>query len=218
MIQIAIFIGGAITGLAVYKLYDYLSHNNTNKVDSQNWQKTSVEHYQRKADYVNSDEGSVFNLSVLKPIMSEFGVDINNKDCLYLLLRKIEKVTYEKLLLRFLNETSNPEEMISLLNNLNIGNYQISNYNQFPGGPYMKSNRITQLMEQYNISIDNYASDSYRVETLINVAYSKSIETLKSEFGDLFAKLIDAYENQKDASPYYDDIIKNIKIYRDFLS
>lgn len=215
MIQFAIFIGGAFVGFAACKLYDYLTDNKDKwNIVHENWDNNNKQH---ETTVAHNNE-STFNLSLLTSVIDEFGIDITNRDCLYLLIRKIEKVSYERMLAKIQDETSSAEQLILLLQNLSVCDFKIPIVSPSVSGPFLKLSRIDQLLEQNNISKTNLNTTEQKVEVLINSAYTKALETLKNEFGYLFAKLIEAHESNKDVRPYYEQIIHDIKIYRDFLS
>lgn len=219
MIQIAIFIGGTFVGFAVCKLYDYLTDNKNkwNMVHT-NFDNNNRQHETTVSPIVPRNNESTFNLSLLTSIMNEFDVDITNRDCLYVLIRKIEKVVYERILTKIQDETSSGEQLILLLQNLVVCEFKIPIMSPSASGPFLKLSRIDQLLEQNSISKMNLNTTEQKVEVLINSAYTKALETLKNEFGDLFAKLIEAHESNKDVRPYYEQISHDIKMYRDFLS
>lgn len=219
MIQFAIFVGGVFVGFATCKLYDYLTDNKDKwKIVHENWDNNTRRHETTSSPMVIHNGESTFNLSLLRSVMSEFGVDITNRDCLYLLIRRIEKVEYERMLSKIQDETSSAEQLILLLQNLSVFEFKIPIMSPSASGPFIKLSRIDQLLEQNNISKINLSTTELKVEVLINSAYAKALETLKNEFGDLFTKLIEAHEGNKDMRPYYEQVIHDIKMYRDFLS
>lgn len=230
MIKLAILIGGAFVGFTVSRLYDFLSKNGGSKYIANNFDlkkssfgetnnKSNGEANQDPNSYYHStqEENNTFDLSPLAHIMKRYGIDISNNDSLYLLINKIRKSEYRSLLLKIQNETSNSEQLVSLLKNLCSEEFVIPKSGFENIGLFVKLSRIDQLLQQNGLSSCLKREPAEKVELLINMSYSKAIESLKNEFGDLFGKLIEAYENNEDSSSYYNQIIEDIKLYSGFI-
>lgn len=57
-----------------------------------------------------------------------------------------------------------------------------------------------------------------KIETLINIAYASAIERLKKNFGGEISKIIKAHGEHKELSSYYNDLINEVQISREFLN
>lgn len=215
MVPIITFIAGVAVGIAAKKLYDILKTGSepcdTKHVDP--IQSNAAEHTPKNIDNSNADVSNL-DITSLEPIMSQYGVDITASNCLYILYNEIKSRTYKKLLDDIMEKTKTGEELISFINSVHIETFS------FPDSPtgrfFVPVPVINQLLSASAISSDK-SDPKANVEILINAAYASAINRLKNNFGFEFSKLIKAYEKGGELQSYYNDIIKEIKLSRDFL-
>ena len=217
MVPVIIFVAGVAVGIGAYKLYDIL------KNDSDTREAIHVEPTQSRVDkYVaqprekNNADASKLDISSLEPIMRQYGVDITASSCLYILCNKIKSSTYKKLLDDIIEKTKTGEELISFVNSVHIEIFTFPDEPSSQGSLYIPISVIDQLSTSAAV-VPNSTDPRMRVQMLINEAYASAINRLKKNFGIEFSKLIKAYEEGRELQCYYDDIIKEIKISRDFL-
>ena len=216
MVPILAFVAGVAVGVAVYKLYDILK-NDTDTHDAIHIEQTQPrtdKHVAPLPVEKNSADTSKLDISPLEPIMEQYGVDITAANCLYILCNKIKSSTYKRLLYDIIEKTRTGEDLISFIKNVHIETFS------FPDSPtgrfFVPISTINQLLSASAISSDK-SNPRANVEILINAAYASAIIRLKNNFGFEFSKLIKAYEEGRELRSYYNDIIKELKISRDFL-
>lgn len=218
MVPFIIFVAGVAVGIGAYKLYDVL------KESPQNTGKSLTEFsqpkpYKAKPQFTDSRNVNIdnFDISPLNPIMSKYGVDITSPNCLYILCNQIKSSTYKRLLDGILESTKTGEELISFINSVHIETFTFPKATSSIGSHYIPVSAIDQLFAESKIRLDVY-EPQFKIEMLINSAYASAIDRLKNNFGTEFSKLIKAYEEGRELQPYYNDIIKEIKISRDFMN
>ena len=217
MVPFFTFVAGAVVGIAVCKLYDILKKDSDTRDAAIHIEPThsrTDKHVAPLPVEKNSADASKLDISSLEPIMKQYGVDITVANCLYILCNKIKSSTYKKLLDDIIGKTETGEELIAFVNSVHIETFS------FPDSPtgrfFVPVSTINQLLSASAISSDK-SNPKANVEMLINAAYAAAINRLKSNFGVEFSKLIKAYEEGRDLQSYYNDIIKEIKVSREFL-
>ena len=216
MVPFFTFVAGVAVGVVVCKLYDILK-NDTDTHDAihiEQTQSRTDKHVAPLPVEKNSAATSKLDISPLEPIMEQYGVDITAANCLYILCNKIKSGTYKRLLDDIIEKTRTGEDLISFIKNVHIETFS------FPDSPtgrfFVPISTINQLLSASAISSDK-SNPRANVEILINTAYASAIIRLKNNFGFEFSKLIKAYEEGRELQSYYNDIIKELKISRDFL-
>ena len=217
MVPFFTFVAGVAIGVVVCKLYDILK-NDTDTRDTaihiEPTQSRTDKHVAPLPVERNSADASKLDISPLEPIMEQYGVDITAANCLYILCNKIKSSTYKRLLDDIIEKTGTGEDLISFIKNVHIETFS------FPDSPtgrfFVPISTINQLLSASAISSDK-SNPRANVEILINAAYASAIIRLKNNFGFEFSKLIKAYEEGGELQSYYNDIIKELKISRDFL-
>ena len=160
---------------------------------------------------------SNLDITPLVSIMRKYNVDITAPNCLYILCNQIKSNTYKSLLDDIIGNTNTGEDLISFINNVNIESFTYPNTASSKGCYFIPITTIDQLLTASAIVSDN-SEPKAKVETLINSAYASAADRLKKNFGIEFGKLIKAYEEGRELQSYYNDIIKEIKISRDFMN
>lgn len=217
MVPFVIFVAGVAVGIGACKLYDVL------KSDSETRGAGYIEKQQPKpygsatqpTDSCNTT-ASKLDISALESIMRQHGVDISSANCLYILCNQIKSNTYKRLLDDIIGKTKTGEDLISFINNVHIETFTFPDAASPKGCFFIPITTIDQLLTASAIATDS-TDPKAKVEMLINAAYASAINRLKKNFGIEFSKLINAYEEGHDVQSYYNDIIKEIKISRDFL-
>ncbi len=218
MVQILIFVGGAIVGLGLCKLSEFFK----DKQDShESITQTTLSHSrfnENSTGPIHSSEISdLVDISSLASMMSRYGIDPSSGNSIYLLCSKIKSHTFKNLLDDIVEKTSNGEEFISFLDKANIDTFVFPNASDNTGKYFVSKDSIDQLINESGIK--NCQLDAYgKIETLINIAYASAIERLKKNFGGEISKLIKAHEDQTDLTSYYNDLIEEVQISREFLN
>lgn len=218
MVPFIIFVAGVAVGIGACKLYDVLKNNpdnsGTGHVDlpHANTYGSIIQPTERRTDNTPN-----LDITPLEPIMRKYNVDITAPNCLYILCNQIKSSTYKSLLDDIIGKTNTGEELISFINNVNIESFSYPNTAFTKGSYFVPVKTIDQLLATSEI-VANSSNPRAKVETLINSAYASAVERLKKNFGIEFSKLIKAYEEGRDLQSYYNDIIKEIKISRDFMT
>ena len=217
MVPIIIFVAGVAVGIGSCKLYDML------KNDSNNRRTKSIEPLLPKSNVSDAPKSKPCNshasdldISSLESIMRQFGVDITASNCLYLLCNRIKSLTYKKLLDDIVEKTQTGEELISYINSVHVETFAFPAGTSLNGCFFIPITAIEQLLTTSGIASES-ADPKTKVELLINAAYTSAISRLKTNFGVEFSKLINAYEEGRGLQPFYDDIIKEVSVSRDFL-
>ena len=219
MVPFIIFVAGVAVGIGSYKLYDSL------KKYPEDMEKNQKEPPQPKSNWIkhqSSDDSSNvnnadFDISPLNHIMSKYGVDITSPNCLYILCNQIKSRTYQCILNDILEHTTTGKDLISFINNIHIETFSFPKATSSIGSVFIPLSTIDILFTESKIAAE-VSDPKYKVEMLINMAYASAIDRLKNNFGTEFSKLIRAYEEGRDLQSYYNDIIREIKISRDFIS
>lgn len=217
MIPYIIFAAGVAVGIGACKLYDMLKDNlearRARYIEPQ--QPRPHESVLQPTKSCNTP-ATQLDITSLEPIMRKYGVDISAPNCLYILCKQIKSNTYKSLLNDIIEKTKSGEELISLINNVHIEIFTFPDATSPKGCFFVPTTTIDQLLTASAIVSDNTDSKT-KVEILINAAYASAINRLKKNFGYEFGKLIKAYEEGREVQSYYNDLIKEIKISRDFL-
>lgn len=215
MVPIIVFVAGVAVGISICKFYDFIKANQT--AQSNNSHDTPIRPMPGTPSFTGQEniETSTLNISSLEPIMRKYNVNIQASNCLYLLCNKIKNVTYKNLLEAIL-ATRSGEELIKYINNVNIETFSFPNTSAPKGRYNIPLPVIDQLLASDSIST---GTTDYRkkVETLINAAYAYAVIRVKDNFSFEWRKLIEAHENGNNLEPYYNDLIKEIKLSRDLL-
>lgn len=218
MIPVIIFVAGVAVGVGACKLYDVLRHYSdpagAEKTEPQRTIQSSsvaqpIEHHY--------DTTTKLDISSLESIMKQYGVDISAPNCLYMLCNKIKSNSYKRLLDNIIENTSSGKDLISFIKKINIDVFIFPKAVSSQGCFFIPISTIDQLLTASAIAT-NCIEPRKKVELLINAAYASAIERFKKNFGNEFGKLIKAEEDGCDVQSYYNDIIKEIKVSRDFLS
>lgn len=217
MVPFFIFVTGVAVGIGACKLYDVLKNpdsSGTGNVDSPhaNTSGSIIQPTER-----HSNNTSNLDITPLVPIMRKYNVDITTPNCLYILCNQIKSSTYKSLLEDIIGNTNTGEDFIFFIKNVNIANFTYPNTASSKGSYFIPITTIDQLLTASAIVSDN-SEPRAKVETLINSAYSSAVDRLKKNFGIEFGKLIKAYEEGRELQSYYNEIIKEIKISRDFMN
>lgn len=218
MVPFIIFVAGVAVGIGAYKLYDVLKENPQNTGNSQT-EFSQQKQYREKPQFTDGRNVNIdsFDISPLNSIMSKYGVDTSSPNCLYLLCNQIKSSTYKHLLDDILGSTKTGEELISFINSVHIETFTFPKATSSKGSHSIPISTIDQLFAESKIGLDVY-EPQLKVEMLINSAYASAIDRLKNNFGTEFGKLIKAYEEGRELQPYYNDLIKEIKISSDFMT
>lgn len=218
MVPFIIFVAGVAIGIGACKLYDVLK-NDSNSIGTRQMElpqfkphKSTPQSTERRN--VNT---SNFDISPLESIMRQYGVDITSPNCLYILCNQIKSSTYKNLLDNIIGSTKTGKDLISFINNVQIETFSFPNAPSSIGRYFVPVTTIDQLINASSIVLGT-SDPKVKVETLINSAYASAIDRLKKNFGIEFSKLIKAYEEGRDLQSYYNDIIKEINISRDFMT
>lgn len=218
MIPFFIFVAGITVGIGTCKLYDVLK-NNPNSPGTGHMDSPHVNTYGSTKKPMERCTNNTSNLDItpLVSIMRKYNVDITAPNCLYILCNQIKSNTYKSLLDDIIGNTNTGEDLISFINNVNIESFTYPNTASSKGCYFIPITTIDQLLTASEIISDN-SEPKTKVETLINSAYASAADRLKKNFGIEFDKLIKAYEEGRELQSYYNDIIKEIKISRDFMN
>ncbi len=218
MVPFVIFVAGVAVGIGACKLYDVLKNDSeTRRVKNMGTQQPKpYESVAQSIDTFNAT-ASKLDISALEAIMTQYGVDISSANCLYILCNQIKSSTYKSLLDDVIGKTKTGEDLISFINNVHIETFVFPNSTLSKGCIFIPVTTIDQLLTASAIATDSIDPKA-KVEMLINAAYASAIHRLRKNFGTEFSKLINAYEGGHDVQSYYNDIIKEIKISRDFLT
>lgn len=218
MVPFFVFVSGVAVGIGACKLYDVLKKSSDNlgpeHVDSS--QSLPFRHITQTAQMSTVGEAKL-EISALDPIMKQYGVDITAPNCLYILCNQIKSSAYKRLLNDIIKKTNNGNELISFINNIHIETFTYPNTISSKASIYIPITTIDQLLAASTI-VSGSSDPKLKVETLINSAYASAIDRLKKCFGVEFGKLIKAYEEGRELQSYYNDIINEIKISKDFLA
>lgn len=218
MVPFFIFVAGVAVGIGACKLYDVLKNNpdyrgTTYSGTPQPQPNISVtQHTVRHASNTSS-----LDISPLGNIMRKYGVDISTPNCLYILCNQIKSSTYKNLLDDIIQNTKTGTDLISFINNVHIETFTYPNDTTSLGCYFIPITTIDQLLTDSAI-VSDISNPKMKVEMLINSALASGVDRLKKNFGVEFGKLIKAYEEGRELQSYYNDIIKEIKISRDFLT
>lgn len=215
MVPFVIFVAGVAVGIGACKLYDVLkSDSETNGTGGVDCGESTP--HKSVSQSTESCKAAKLDISSLESIMREHGVDISSANCLYILCNQIKSNTYKRLLDDIIGKTKTGEDLISFINNVHIETFTFPDAASPKGHFFIPITTIDQLLTASAIATDS-TDPKAKVEMLINTAYASAINRLKKNFGIEFSKLINAYEEGHDVQSYYNDIIKEIKISRDFL-
>lgn len=217
MIPIIIFVAGVAVGIGSCKLYDMLKNDSNNRgarcIEPQ-YPKSYVSDVQQSKSC--DSHASDLDISSLESIMRQYGVDITASNCLYLLCSRIKSLTYKKLLDDIVEKTQTGEDLISYINGVHVETFAFPTGTSLNGRFFMPIATIEQLLSTSGIASGS-TDPRTKVELLINAAYASSISRLKTNFGVEFSKLIKAHEEGRELQPFYNDIIKEVGVSRDFL-
>lgn len=217
MVPIIIFVAGVAVGIGSCKLYDMLKNDSNNRgarcIESQ-YPKSYVSDVQQSKSC--DSHASDLDISSLESIMRRYGVDITASNCLYLLCSRIKSLTYKKLLDDIVENTQTGEDLISYINSVHVETFAFPTGTSLNGRFFMPIATIEQLLSTSGI-VSESTDPKTKVELLINAAYTSAISRLKTNFGVELSKLIKAYEEGRDLQPFYNDIIKEVGVSRDFL-
>lgn len=218
MVPIIIFVAGVAVGIGSCKLYDMLKNDSTNRgarcIEPQ-YPKSDVSDVQQSKP-CDSQHASDLDISSLESIMRQYGVDITASNCLYLLCSRIKSLTYKKLLDDIVENTQTGEDLISYINSVHVETFAFPTDTSLNGRFFIPIKIIEQLLSTSGIASES-TDPKTKVELLINAAYTSAISRLKTNFGVEFSKLIKAYEEGRDLQPFYNDVIKEVGVSRDFL-
>lgn len=218
MVQVLIFIGGAIVGYGICKLSDvFKDKQNSHPTTSQPIVSTYRHNDNGATQAQNCTSPDVIDISSLAPMMDRYGIDPSSDNSIYLLCSKIKTDTFKKLLDDIVKNTSNGDELLSYLDNVNIDRFTFPKDLKLSGKYFISKNSIDQLIVEYgikNCNLDEYG----KIETAINMAYASAIERLKKNFGGEISRLIKAHESHSDLTSYYNDLINEVQVSRDFLN
>lgn len=225
MVPIFVFVAGVTVGVGACKLYDFLKNklNNAGNVrefpqSGSNKNRPVVQSVLPVQSTESRSAGITdVDISPLEPIMRNYGVDISAPNCLYILCNLIKSNTYKKLLDDIIGNTRTGEELISYINKVDIETFTYPNSSAVAGKYFVPVSTIDQLLSSSKLVCDT-SDPKKKVEILINSAYASAINRLKNNFGIEFGKLIKAYEEGRELQSYYNDLINEIKVSRDFMS
>lgn len=212
MVPFIVFVSGVAVGVCACKLWDFLKENSMNIDISKYQQEKSV----TQPIKVSTGGSSKLDISLLFPIMERYDVDIYAPNCLYILCNKIKSITYKKLLDDIVETTKTGEELIEFINKLHIETFTCPVNFSTNEHIYVSITTIDQLLSSFDVKTD-ISEPTKKVEMLINSAYMSAINRLKKNFGFELNRLLKAYENKEELVPYYNDIINEIKVSRDFI-
>lgn len=218
MVPFIIFVAGVAVGIGACKLYDVLK-NSPDSAETRHFNSPHINTYGSIMQPTGRRTNNTSNLDItpLVPIMRRYSVDITAPNCLYILCNQIKSSTYKSLLDDIIENTKTGEDLISYINNVNIESFTYPNTESSKDSYFIPVTTIDQLLTASAIVAD-FSDPKTKVETLINSAYTSAIDRLKKNFGIEFGKLIKAYEEGRELQSYYNDIIKEIKISRDFMT
>lgn len=218
MVPIFIFVAGVAVGIGACKFYDVLKNNqDDNGARPLDIPQSQINRYHTQPTERHTANTSSLDISPLENIMKKYGVDISSPNCLYLLCNQIKSSTYKNLLNNIIENTTTGEDLISFINNVHIDTFSFPTANSSLGRYFIPMETIDQLLSESALALDS-SEPKMKVETLINWAYASGVARLKKNFGFEFGKLIKAHEEGRDLQTYYNDIIKEIKISRDFMT
>ena len=218
MVPFIIFVAGVAVGIGACKLYDVLKNNpdnsGTGHVDlpHANTYGSIIQPTERRTDNTPN-----LDITPLEPIMKKYNVDITAPNCLYILCNQIKSSTYKSLLDDIIENTKTGSDLISFINNVHIETFIYPNNSSSLGSFFIPITTIDQLLKTSGI-VSDFSNPKMNVEMLINSAFASGVDRLKKNFGIEFGKLIKAYEEGRELKSYYNDIIKEIKISREFLT
>lgn len=218
MVPFVIFVAGVAVGIGACKLYDMLKSDSETR-GAGYIEKPQPKPYESTAHTTNSRNttASKLDISALEPIMRQNGVDISSANCLYILCNQIKSKTYKRILEDIVGKTKTGEDLISFINNVQIETFTFPDAASPKGCFFIPFSTIDQLLTASAITTDS-TDPKAKVEMLINAAYASAVNRLKNNFGVEFNKLIKAHEEGREVNSYYNDLINEIKISRDFLS
>lgn len=218
MVPFIIFVAGVAVGIGACKLYDVLKNDSETR-GSGYMEKPQPKPYESTAQPTDScnTTASKLDISALEPIMGQHGVDISSANCLYVLCNQIKSKTYKRILDDIIGKTKTAEDLVSFINNVQIETFAFPDATSPKGCFFIPIATIDQLLTASAIATDS-TNPKAKVELLINAAYASAVNRLKNNFGVEFNKLIKAYEEGREVNSYYNDLINEIKISRDFLS
>lgn len=217
MVQVLIFVSGAIVGFGLCKLTEVFKDKQDSRETIMPTTFSPSGINGNTAIPINRPEISdLVDISPLASMMSRYGVDPSSGNSVYLLYNKIKTYTFKKLLDDIVEKTSNGEEFISFLDKANIDTFVFPKASDNTGKYYVSIASIDNLINE--LGIKDCQLDAYgKIETLINIAYASAIERIKKNFGGEISKLIKAHESQADLTSYYNDLIKEVQVSREFL-
>lgn len=219
MVQVLIFVGGALVGYGLCKLSDVFKDKQNSQESASQTLQSHSRSFNEKSTIQNRESmrSDLVDISSLAPMMKLYGIDPSAGNSIYLLCNKIKSNTFKKQLDDIVEKTSNGEEFISFLDKTNIDSFAYPNVPDTAGMFHVTKSSIDQLINESGIK--NCQLDAYgKIETLINIAYASAIERLKKNFGSEISRILKAAEEQTDLTPYYNDLIKEIQVSREFLN
>lgn len=221
MVPVIAFTAGVAVGVGACKLYSFLKNNLNSAGNVRALPQAGPNSNRPVAQPVrpaeNRSAGTSVDISPLEPIMRKYGVDISAPNCLYILCNLIKSRTYKKLLDDIIDNTKTGEELISYIDKLNIETFAYQDSPTAAGKYFVPVSTVDQLLSSSKLVCDT-SDPKKKVEILINSAYASAVNRLKNNFGIEFGKLIKAYEEGRDLQSYYNDLINEIKVSRDFMS
>ncbi|MCM1140909.1 MAG: hypothetical protein NC453_20250 [Muribaculum sp.] len=218
MVPVLTFVGGVIVGYGLCKLSDVFKDKLSSR-DFRSYATPNFNHYNATLNAQNSESVNLdlVDISSLAPLMSQYGVDPASGNGVYVLCNKIKTETFKKLLEDVIKKTSNGEELISFLDNVNIPTFSFPKFSSNMGTYTVHKDSIEQLIKDTGINSD--CKDVYeKIELLINLSYASAIDRFKKNFGSEITALFKARDNHADLSPYYKDLIMEVQVSRDFLN
>ncbi len=218
MVQVLIFVGGAIVGFGLCKLSEIFKDKQDSHESIKPTTLSQSRFNENPTTPINRSEISdLVDISSLASMMSRYGIDPSSGNSVYLLCSKIKSYTFKKLLDDIVEKTSNGEEFISFLDEANIDTFVFPKASDNAGKYYVSKDSIDQMINESGIK--DCQLDAYgKIETLINIAYASAIERLKKNFGGEISRLLKAHEDQTDLTSYYNDLIKEVQVSREFLN
>lgn len=145
-----------------------------------------------------------FNLSILRKLFQDYEIDINLSYAFNLLLKRIERISFQQFIDQ-INRIESPDELYRFLRNLQKPDWHLPLTSPDASGPYLSLEKIDEYFSMEGIPLPDIPANQ-KVEFIINRSYAKAYESIDEQLGQLFKQFEEFYNNPTEVEKIYAEI------------
>ncbi|GEM_PF-4578979 len=157
-----------------------------------------------------------FDLVRISHLFEQYAVDRSDFNAFPQLLKFISQKSYLDVLRLFVEQATTPEGLAHVLNHMKTSVPDIT-FQSACGKDVVTESALDVLVGKEEIDVRTLSSVEDKVRFLLMLSYGKGTRKLKDEFGEEFDLFLAAYDQGKDVSRMYNELMEILRSRYEFL-